>query len=541
MAGSIDRRAFLKRAGAAAAVMGAPLVSSRAAAQSDRLVVAVGQWGTETPFAWRSVQAEKPLWDCVYDPLILRDVKTWEYRPGLATEWKPSNEMRTWTFKLRPGVKFHENWGELTAEDVKFTVEQSFKPDALGGSAYFLRNHLDRIETPDKLTIVMHFKSRQWIVPSLFTQYVGYQNTISKKYFESVGEQKAAAHPIGTGPYRHVEGKQGDYHRFEAVPNHWRKTPAFKELVIRRIPEPATRLSGLRAGEIDVAQVFGDFLEQAQKAGLRIHESPNAAQYWVILTGQTTPNREDYCPQCAWVGEPGNPKSLENARKVRLALNLAVNKKAIYSGLWKGRGGDIPYSYYYYPFNKGYSTDWKVPPYDAERAKKLLAEAGHASGFEVRVNPYVQLVAQDGPDVMEAVSLDWENLGIKVRRVPEAASSFGPKMRLRKSNKTFAVYGSPPYDEPVAGWERVIHSKAAFNLLLDGTYDEEIDVAMREFDVEKRTKLSRDLGQKLYDGYHGVMLGMKSLTWAVTKKVGDWQTLAYVPAETNYELISRTG
>jgi peptide/nickel transport system substrate-binding protein len=541
MAGSIDRRAFLKRVGIAAAVMGAPLVPSRAAAQSDRLVVAVGQWGTETPFAWRSVQAEKPLWDCVYDPLILRDVKTWEYRPGLATEWKPSNEMRTWTFKLRPGVKFHENWGELTAEDVKFTVEQSFKPDALGGSAYFFRNHLDRIETPDKLRIVMHFKSRQWIVPSLFTQYVGYQNTISRKYFESVGEQKAAAHPIGTGPYRHVEGKQGDYHRFEAVANHWRQTPAFKELVIRRIPEPATRLSGLRAGEIDVAQVFGDFLEQAQKAGLRIHETSNAAQYWVILTGQTTPNREDYCPQCPWVGEPGNAKSLENGRKVRLALNLAVNKKAIYSGLWKGRGGDVPYSYYYYPFNKGYSTDWKVPPHDPERAKKLLAEAGHAGGFEVRVNPYVQLVAQDGPDVMEAVSLDWENLGIKVRRVPEAASSFGPKMRLRKSNKTFAVYGSPPYDEPVAGWERVIHSKAAFNLLLDGTFDEEIDVAMREFDLEKRAKLSRDLGQKLYDGYHGVMLGMKSLTWAVTKKVGDWQTLAYVPAETNYELISRAG
>ena len=112
------------------------------------------------------------------------------------------------------------------------------------------------------------------MVPSLFTQYVGYQNVISKKYFESVGEQKAAIHPIGTGPYRHVEGKQGDYHRFEAVPSHWRKTPAFKELLIRRIPEPATRLSGLRAGEIDIAQVFGDYLEQAQKAGLRIHETP---------------------------------------------------------------------------------------------------------------------------------------------------------------------------------------------------------------------------------------------------------------------------
>jgi peptide/nickel transport system substrate-binding protein len=247
------------------------------AAQGDRLVVAVGQWGTETPFVWRHTQAEKPLWDPVYDPLIQRDAK--EYRPGLAAEWKPTNEMRTWTFKLRPGVKFHEGWGELSAEDVKFTVEQSFKPDALGGSAYFCRNHLDRIETPDKLTVVMHFKSRQWIVPSLFTQYVGYQNITSKKYLEAMGEQKASLHPIGTGPYRHVEGKQGDYHRFEAVAGHWRKAPAFKELVVRRIAEAATRLAGVRAGEIDVAQVFGDFLEQAQKAGLRIHQNPNAAQW----------------------------------------------------------------------------------------------------------------------------------------------------------------------------------------------------------------------------------------------------------------------
>jgi hypothetical protein len=70
MAASIDRRSFLKRAGAVSTVvMSAPLLAhSRAAAQTDRLVVAIGQWGIETPFAWRGVQAEKPLWDCVYDP-----------------------------------------------------------------------------------------------------------------------------------------------------------------------------------------------------------------------------------------------------------------------------------------------------------------------------------------------------------------------------------------------------------------------------------------------------------------------------------------
>jgi peptide/nickel transport system substrate-binding protein len=541
MARSTDRRSFLRRtalAGALAALGPSLVVPGRARASSDRLVVAVGQWGTETPFPWRNTQAEKPLWDSMFDPLIMRDPRTFAYRPGLAIEWKPSNEMKTWTFKLRAGVMFHENYGEMTSEDVKYTVEQSFKPDALGGSAYFFRNHLDRIELPDKHTVVMHFKSPQWMVPSLFSQYVGYQNVTSKKYMEAVGEQKASQHPIGTGPYRHVEGKQGDYHRFEAVPNHWRKTPAFKELVIRRIPEVATRLSGLRSGEIDIAQVFGDFLEQAQRAGLRFHENPNAAQYWVIMTGQTTPDREDYCPQCPWVGEPGNPKSLENGRKVRLALNLAVNKKAIMSGLWKGKGSETPYSYYYYPFHKGYRAEWKLPPYDLERAKRLLGEAGQTGGFEVKVNPYVQLVAQDGPDVMEAVALDWERLGLKVQRVPESTSSYGPKIRLRKTGKRFSVYGGPPFDEPVAAWERVLTAKGAFNLLLDGTYDKEIDATVRELDADRRGRLTSELGQKLYESYPGVMLGMKSITWAISRKVGSWQTLAYTVAETNYEYIT---
>jgi len=183
MAASVARRAFLRCTGTAvAAAAGGPLIrSARAAAQSDRLVVAVGQWGIETPFAWRTSQSEKTLWDCMYDPLIMRDPKTFEYRPGLATEWKSSNELRTWTFKLRGGVRFHENWGELTAEDVKFTVEQNLKPDAQGGSAPFFRAHLDRIETPDKLTVVMHFKSRVWEVPSHVSQYVGYQNITSKR------------------------------------------------------------------------------------------------------------------------------------------------------------------------------------------------------------------------------------------------------------------------------------------------------------------------------------------------------------------------
>src|SRR5437868_5781031 len=124
---------------AAAPAPGAPgpaapaaAAGAKPAAQGDRLVVAVGQWGIETPFAWRSSQSEKTLWDVMYDPLIMRDPKTFEYKPGLATEWTHSPDFKVWTFKLRQGVKFHGDWGEMTSEDVKFTVEQNLKPDSQG-------------------------------------------------------------------------------------------------------------------------------------------------------------------------------------------------------------------------------------------------------------------------------------------------------------------------------------------------------------------------------------------------------------------------
>jgi peptide/nickel transport system substrate-binding protein len=134
-------------------------------------------------------------------------------------------------------VKFHENWGELTAEDVKFTVEQNLRPESGGGSAPFFKINLDRVETPDKLTVVLHFKNRVWETPSNFSQFVGYQGVVSKKHIESVGEQKAALHPIGTGPYRHVEGRQGDT---RATAPTGRSRPTIRSGRRSSSPRPAT-------------------------------------------------------------------------------------------------------------------------------------------------------------------------------------------------------------------------------------------------------------------------------------------------------------
>lgn len=513
--------------------------ATTSAAQGDRLVVAVGQWGIETPWAWRASQSEKNLWDHLYDPLIMRDQKTLEYRPGLALEWKPSADFKTWTFKLRQGVMFHGDYGELTSDDVKFTVEQNLRPDVQGASAPFFRAQLDKIETPDKYTVLLSFKNPAWEVPSHFVEFSGYQNVTSKKHIEQVGEEKAAQAPIGTGPYRYVDGKQGDFHRFQAAPNHWRVTPAFKEMIVRRVPDPATRLAGVRAGDIDVGNVAGDYLDQARKASLKIHEVPTSGLYHIILSGQTLPDKEDSCAQCPWVGDLNDPASLAKAKKVREALNLAVNKQAIIDGLWKGAGSQTPFQPWFYPFNKGYIDSWKVPPYDVQRAKQLLAEAGVGNGFEIRVNPMVFPFANDGPDVMEAVALDWEKVGIKAKRVQEDWGSFVAKVRARKTAQAFWVYAAPPFDEPVLGWQRTIWSKGAFEMLAESPdYDKLIEALLREVDPDKRAKLHNEMGTALYNDYRSVMIGIKNTTWALSKRVGAWPSLAFVPLENRLEYIT---
>jgi len=500
--------------------------------------VAVTSWATETSIPWRSTQGEKPLWEVMYDELVWRDPKTYQFVPGLATSWDHSDDYRTWTFKLRQGVMFHGTWGEMTSADIKYNLEQNLKPDATGGDGPYFKAQLDTIDTPDKYTVVVHFKNPLWDVLTHVAQMTGYQWITSKAYVESVGEDKANQEPIGTGPYRHVEGLQGQSHTFEAVPNHWRVKPAFQKLTIRRILEPTTQLSALRAGEIDIIQVGGDSIDLAKSTGFSFHESPGAINHWVILAGQTVPGKDDYQPQLTpWAEDVNDPKSVDRALQVRLAMNLAINRPAIYDAIYRGYGKAQPFSYWYFPINKGFSTEWALEPYDRDQAKKILVDQGYGSGFSININTLSAQV--DAPDIVEAVAQDWEKIGITVNRAKEDPATFVVKARTRKSDVTGQLYAPPsPLDEPSLLWNRCIYTKGALYLLAEGPFDQQLEAISAELNQEKRTALTTALGTRLVNEHRGIRIGTKSGLWAVSKKVGNWPTLSSVQYETNLDMIT---
>jgi peptide/nickel transport system substrate-binding protein len=278
--------------------------------------------------------------------------------PSLAESWTTSPDGLVYEFVLRKGVRFH-NGDPVTAEDVKFSFERY-----RGISAKMLKDKVAAVETPDAGRVRFRLK-QPW--PDFMTFYgtpaTGAGWIVPKKYVDKVGEEGFKKHPIGAGPYRFVSFNPGIELVLEAVDGYWRKTPSVKQVVFKAIPDSATRLAMLKRGETDIAYAInGELGEEVQRTpGLTLRPTPFVSTHWLIFADQ-------------W--EKSSPW---HDRRVRLAANHAVDRQAVNQaqalGFSKITGSIIPTSFDFY---------WQPPayPYDAARAKQLLAEAGYPKGFD---------------------------------------------------------------------------------------------------------------------------------------------------------------
>jgi peptide/nickel transport system substrate-binding protein len=352
---------------------------------------------------------------------------------ALAESWTESPDGRVYEFKLRQGLTFHD--GEpCTAEDVKFSFER-YK----GTGASELRAKVARVEVVEPRTIRFHLHA-PW--PDFMTFYgttatsAGY--VVPKKYLEKVGVDGFKGHPIGLGPYKFVSFKPGIELVLEAYEGYWRKVPHIKRIVMKGIPEGTTRLAMLKSGEADFAIALdGPVAEEVKRdSRLTLVDTRHASIQWLEFADQ-------------W-----DPKSVWADQRVRLAANYALDRQAINEAACLGY---CPPAAVIIPRVMDFALQTEPLPYDPQKAKQLLAEAGYPNGFDagelVPIPPF--FVAG------EAVVNYLNAVGIRVKMRTMERATFYADWREKKLRGLF-ITGAGASGNAASRVEAFIYSKGAY-------------------------------------------------------------------------------
>ena len=334
--------------------------------------------------------------------------------PSLAESWKASADGRVYEFVLRKGVKFH-NGDPLTAEDVKFSFER-YK----GASAQAMKDRVAAVETPDPLRVRFRLKNPWPDFLTFYTAASGAGWIVPRKYVEKVGDEGFKKAPVGAGPYKFVSFNPGVELVMEAFEGYWRKTPSVKRLVFKVIADETTRLAALKRGEVDIVySIRGELAEELQRTpGLALKPSVIQAPQWVSMLDQ-------------W-----DPKSPWHDRRVRLAANLAIDRKSRNQAITLGHSR---LSYSIIPST--FDFFWQPPAYayDPAQAKKLLAEAGLANGFDAG-DYYLDISYSN---VQEAIANYLQQVGIRTKLVSrERASHWSTYGDKKYKNLAYTASGA---------------------------------------------------------------------------------------------------
>jgi peptide/nickel transport system substrate-binding protein len=278
--------------------------------------------------------------------------------PSLAESWTLAKDGVTYEFVIRKNAKFH-NGDHVTAEDVKFSFDR-YK----GSGAKLLKDKVKEIQTPAPNRVRFILKE-QWPDFMAFygTSATGAGWIVPKKYIERVGEDAYKKAPVGAGPFKFAAFTPGIELTLDAFPDYWRKAPQVKRIVMRSIPDEATRAASVKTGEVDLAYLFGGAIGSDLKRtpGIRVVAPLLYGVYWLDFLDQ-------------W-----DPKSPWHDRRVRQAASLAIDRNAINQaemlGLGKAVGAFVPPEF-------DFALKMDPAPFDPKRAKQLLVEAGFPNGFD---------------------------------------------------------------------------------------------------------------------------------------------------------------
>ena len=405
-------------------------------------------------------------------------------RPVLAEGFKFIDNT-TWEITLRRGVWFH-NGEPFDAEAVKFNIERAKMHPRSLQKAYvslvtevqIVNDHTVRIKTSEPF-------------PDLITNLESVELT-APGFSRQAGDEGLSKRAIGTGPFRFVEWVRDERIVFERNDNYWGPKPQAQRVVIRPIPEDATRVAALLSREVDIIEgvPIPDIGRVTRTRGFKVLSKPGARLIYLAFDtfreiGGKEPERS-----------PGLPEGMVNPfrdRRVRQAFWFAVNTKEIVEQVMEGHAQ--PADQLIAPFMFGFNPMVRRPNYDPSRAKRLLAEAGFATGFKVILETPTDRYVND-EEAAQAVAGQLRRVGIEVEVRGWSQAIYFPRI-MRQFQNSFHLSGwgtliSSIRYTALAGCvdpKKSGYGRANYGRWCSAEMDRLIHLANTEMDVEKRRQV----------------------------------------------------
>src|ERR671914_1184182 len=492
--------------------------SQDVAVHPGKAVIMVGGWGGRfTPLLANDCHS----YQISFHDFLIRSDQNRQYIPGIATEWKVSEDGRTWTVTIRDDAVFHDGT-PVTAEDVEFTWLQSWGPGSIpiatSSTALNMARNVEKIEqiNPDQVSITTINVDSSF--PNLISDATGSCQgvVLPNKFCEGIDifdADRIVAYdqdPVGAGPLKMVDHIPEELMAFERFADYYDEERSLKisGVDLRKVPEEATRAAALRAGEVDIAPVSPDTQGQVEEGGGRIVWGQEASYLEVRPLGN-------------WLAETPFSK-----KEVRQALQYALDMKEFESLFGEGVFAPRGWSFVT-PNTIGYSPELDPYPFDPEKARELLAQAGYPNGEgfgKLIINTWVSRGVPFLPESAQLAANYWRTeLGI------DAEVRVGDETALKEADNTDSLYGQMIWRDNEARVDGVSSLRSGY-----GTPDDEgrshnnpeifamTEQAMAVIEpVEQEVALST-LYKRLRDEGHRFSIGYVNVPWGVNARVVEW-------------------
>jgi peptide/nickel transport system substrate-binding protein len=487
------------------------------------LIVALSQAPTSLDPADHRSRLSETVIRNMFDGLVTRDTRSGVHLE-LAEEMNWLDE-KTLEVKLRQGVKFHDGT-EMTADDVVFTFDRIIQENAIEypephtSPRKGLIAPLESVEKVDDYTVIFNF-SGVW-PPAM--QLLVHQQIVPKAYLEEVGTEGFISHPIGTGPFKFVEGQLDDQIVLERFDDYWGGAPdlepigpaCVEKVIFRIIPEASTRVAALLAGEVDIIQsVPSELIDTlAQTPGIQVKTAPGTQPQWLQLN-VANPLFQD-------VG-------------VRQALNYAVDKDLIVDAVYGGRAVPLPGPLS--PFNNFVNKALSPYPYDPDKALELLAEAGWTDSdgdgiLDKGGQPFAFTIdtLEDWRPLAEGVASMYREIGIDASVRFWEYSVVKPQLLACERQSYLDDWGDSAFD-PVGHFEAKWHTyiegetygRGNFMCYSNEQVDELIKAGETEADPAQRQEIYDEAQEIVYTEAPAVFLILPEEAEAASDRVQNWE------------------